>query len=99
MWQLQALLTTADGNSGKHTVALVLMHHEAGLDTSGDLVGVGHHTTDEVGVGLVEGGHQVIELALEVGGHSLATLALLPVLVLGSLQGLKKEGGSVQSVP
>ena len=53
-------------------------------------MGVGHHTTDEVGVGLVEGGHQVIELALEVGGDSLAALALLPVLVLGSLQGLAR---------
>ena len=59
--------------------------------TSGLLVGVGHHTTDEVGLGLVEGGHQVIELTLEVGGHGLATLALLPVLVLGSLEGLERE--------
>ena len=56
-------------------------------------MGVGHHTTDEVGLSLVEGGHQVIELALEVGGDSLATLALLPVLVLGSLQGLERESG------
>ena len=54
-------------------------------------MGVGHHTTDEVGVGLVEHAHQVVELALEVGGHGLATLALLPVLVLGSLQGLEME--------
>ena len=60
---------------------------------------VGDNTTDEVRLSLVESGHQVIKLALEVGGHGLATLALLPVLVLGSLQGLKKEGGSVQSVP
>ena len=56
-------------------------------------MGVGHHTTDEVGLGLVEGGHQVVELALEVGGDSLAALTLLPVLVLGSLQGLKRERG------
>ena len=56
-------------------------------------MGVGHHTTDEVGVGLVEHAHQVVKLALEVGGDSLATLALLPVLVLGSLQGLEKERG------
>ena len=55
---------------------------------SGLLVGVGHHTTDEVGLGLVEGGHQVVELALEVGGDGLAALALLPVLVLGSLERL-----------
>ena len=56
-------------------------------------MGVGHHTTDEVGLGLVEGCHQVVELALEVGGHSLASLALLPVLVLGSLQGLERGIG------
>ena len=54
-------------------------------------MGVGHHATDEVGLGLVEGGHQVVELALEVGGDSLAALALLPVLVLGSLQGLERK--------
>ena len=82
--------STADGNSGKHTVALVLVHHKAGLHTSGLLVGVGHHATDEVGLGLVEGGHQVVELALEVGGDSLAALALLPVLVLGSLKRLPR---------
>merc|ERR1719278_2147230 len=80
--------SSADGDTGQHTVALVLVHDEAGLHTSGDLVGVGHNATDEVGLGLVEGGHQVIKLALEVGGDSLATLALLPVLVLRSLCGL-----------
>ena len=56
-------------------------------------MGVGHHTTDEVGFSLVEGGHQVVKLALEVGGHGLAALALLPVLVLGSFQGLEREIG------
>merc|ERR1719412_306673 len=80
--------SSADGNTGQHTVALVLVHDQAGLHTSGDLVGVGHHATDEVGVGLVEGGHQVIKLTLEEGGHSLAASLLLPVLVLGGLQGL-----------
>ena len=69
---------------------LVLVHDEVGLDTSGLLVGIGHHATDEVGLGLVEGGHQVVELALEVGGDSLAALTLLPVLVLGSLQRLPR---------
>ena len=54
---------------------------------------VWHHTTDEVGLGLVEGCHQVVQLALEVGGDSLAALALLPVLILGSLQGLERERG------
>merc|ERR1719458_1527582 len=82
--------SAADGNTSKHTVALVLVHHKAWLDASGLLVGVGHNTTDEVGLSLVEGGHQVIKLTLEVGGHSLAALALLPVLVLGSLQGLAR---------
>ena len=51
-------------------------------------MGIWHHTTDEVGLSLVEDGHQVVELALEVGGDSLAALALLPVLVLGSLERL-----------
>merc|ERR1719192_399123 len=52
--------STADGNAGKDTVALVLVHHKAGLHTSRLLVGVGHHATDEVGLSLVEGGHQVV---------------------------------------
>merc|ERR1719341_1706007 len=82
--------STADGDAGKHTVALVLVHNQAWFHSSGLLVGVGHHATDEVGVGLVEHAHQVVKLALEVGGDSLATLALLPVLVLGSLQGLAR---------
>ena len=64
---------------------LVLVHDEVGLDTFGLLVGVGHHATDEVGLGLVQGGHQIIELALEVGGHGLAALALLAVSVLVNL--------------
>ena len=61
-----------------------------GLHAARLLVGVGHNATDEVGLGLVEGGHQVVELALEVGGHGLAALALLPVLVLGSLKRLPR---------
>ena len=56
-------------------------------------MGVGYHTTDEVGLSLVEGCHQVVELALEVGGDSLAALTLLPVLVLGSLKELTYENG------
>ena len=50
--------------------------------TSWLLVGVRDHATDEVGLRLVEGAHQVIQLALEVGRDGLPTLALLPVLVL-----------------
>ena len=64
------------------------MHNQARFNNSRLLVGVGHHATDEVRLRLVEGGHQVVQLALEVGGHGLAALALLTVLVLGSLQGL-----------
>ena len=48
-------------------------------------MGVGHNTTDEVRLSLVEGGHQVVELALEVGGHGLAALPLLSILVLRCL--------------
>merc|ERR1719347_1609977 len=78
----------ADGDTGQHTVTLVLVHHQAGLYSLGLLVSVGHHATDEVRLGLVEGGHQVVQLTLEVGGDSLAAALLLPVLILGSLQRL-----------
>merc|ERR1712226_153904 len=82
--------STADGDTSKDTIALVLVHDQARLHTTGLLVGVGHHTTDKVGVSLVEDTHEVVQLALEVGRHSLATLALLALLVLGSLQGLTR---------
>ena len=72
----------ADGDTSKDPVTLVLVHHKVWLNSSRNLVGVGDNTTDEVRLSLVQGGHQVIQLALEVGGDSLATLALLPVLVL-----------------
>merc|ERR1719510_1883384 len=79
----------ADGDTGQHAVALVLVHHQAGLNTAGLFVGVGHHATDEAGVGLVEGGHQVVQLALEVGGDGLAAALLLPAaIVLGGFQRL-----------
>merc|ERR550539_2045766 len=81
----------ADGDTGQDTVALVLVHHQTRLDTSGDLVGVGHHATDEAGVGLVEGVHQVVQLALEVGGDGLATALLLPAtVVLGGFKRLTR---------
>ena len=66
---------------------LVLVHDKLGLHAPRLLVGVGHHTADEVGLGLVEGRHQVVKLALEVGGHSLA--ASLPLFgPLGGGEGL-----------
>ena len=83
----------ADGNTSQYTVALVLVHHQARLHSFGLLVSVGHHTADEVRLSLVQGRHQVVQLALEVGGDSLAAALLLPVLILGSLQGLEKERG------
>ena len=79
----------ADGDTSEHTVTLVLVHDKIGLNASGLLVGVGHNATDEVGLSLVKGGHQVIKLTLEVGGHSLAASLLLPVgSILRSLKGL-----------
>ena len=53
-------------------------------------MGVWHNTADKVGLGLVEGGHQVVKLALEVGGHGFPALALLPVLVFGGFQRLSR---------
>ena len=60
---------------------------------SGLLVGVGHNTTDEVGLSLVEGAHQVVQLPLEVGGNGLAPLPLLPVLVFWSFERLTRMVG------
>ena len=50
--------------------------------TSWLLVGVGHHTADEVGLSLVEGAHQVVQLTLEVGGDCLSATLLLPTTVI-----------------
>ena len=41
-----------------------------------------------MGLGLVKGGHQVIQLAFEVGGDSFPSFSLLPLFVLGCFQGL-----------
>merc|ERR1719188_536278 len=81
---------SADGDTSQDTITLVLVHHKVRLNSSGDLVGVGDNTTDEVGLGLVQGGHQVIKLTLEVCRDSLATSLLLSVLVLGSLKRLTR---------
>ena len=56
-------------------------------------MGVGHDASDEVGLCLVEGAHQVVQLALEVGGDGLSALALLPVLVLGGFKRLARMVG------
>merc|ERR1719173_201268 len=104
LWVLQFVgeSSPADGNTGEHAVALVLVHDQGGLHASGLLVGVGHHATDEVGLSLVQRGHQVVQLALEVGGHSLATLALLAVSSifrgLEGLTGMVLEAGNGQSI-
>ena len=66
------------------------MHDKSGLNSSRNLVGVRHNTTDEVRLSLIQGGHQVIKLALEIGGHSLATLTLLSILVLGCFRRLTR---------
>ena len=58
------------------------------LNASRDLVSVRDNTSDEAGFGLVEDTHQVIQLALEVGGHRLASLALLTFCVLINLKDL-----------
>ena len=49
---------------------------------------VGNNAANEMGLGLVKGGHQVIQLALEVRGHSFSSFSLLPILVLRCLQWL-----------
>ena len=49
---------------------------------------VGNDAADEMGLGLVKGGHQVIQLAFEVGGDSFPSFSLLPLFVLGCFQGL-----------
>ena len=45
-------------------------------------MGVGHDASDEVGLCLVEGAHQVVQLALEVGGDRLAAALLLPTTII-----------------
>ena len=43
---------------------------------------VGDDAADEVWLRLVEGSHQVVQLALEVGGHCLTTTLLLATTVI-----------------
>ena len=77
--------TTADTDSLEHAVAGQLVHHQGGVQQEGRLVVVGHDAPDEVGVGRVQGGQELVKLGPEGRGHGLedfgsGVLALLLLL-------------------
>merc|ERR1719367_841363 len=81
----------ADPDALEHTVAGQLVHDQWGLHLAGLLVGVGHKATYEVGLAVVQGGHQLHEGNQVDGGDGLATsLLLLLALLLGGGGGLAR---------
>jgi len=82
--------SSTNGNTGKDTIALVLMHYKARLNTSRNLVSVGNNATNEVRLSFVECGHQIVKLTLEIRRDGLSTSLLLPVLILGSFKWLTR---------
>ena len=81
--------TTADTDSLEHAVASELVHHQGGVQQEGRLVVVGHDAPDEVGVGRVQSGQELVKLGPEGGGHGLEDLGsgvLTLLLLLDNLE-------------
>ena len=81
--------TTADTDSLEHAVAGQLVHHQGGVQQEGRLVVVGHDAPDEVGVGRVQSGQELVKLGPEGGGHGLEDLGpgvLTLLLLLDNLE-------------
>ena len=60
------------------------MHHQGRVQQQGGLVVVGYNASDEVGIGLVEGGQQGVQLGPEGRGDGLESLrpSILALLLL-----------------
>ena len=76
--------TTTDPDALQDSVAGELVHHQGRVQQQGGLVVVGHNASDEVGIGLVEGGQQGVELGSEGRGDGLEDLGagILSLLLL-----------------
>ena len=81
--------TTANPDPLEHAVASQLVHHQGRVQEQGGLVVVWHDATDEVGIGGVEGGQELVKLGPEGGGHGLEDLGpgvLALLLLLDNLE-------------
>ena len=85
--------TTADTDSLEHAVASELVHHQGGVQQEGRLVVVGHDAPDEVGVGRVQGGQELVKLGPEGGGHGLEDLGSGVLTLLLLLDNLEMKFG------
>ena len=85
--------TTADTDSLEHAVASELVHHQGGVQQEGRLVVVGHDAPDEVGVGRVQGGQELVKLRPEGGGHGLEDLGTGVLALLLLLDNLEMRCG------
>ena len=66
--------TSADSDALKYTVAGQLVHHKRRIKQSRRLVVVWHNASDEMGISLVQGGQQGIQLRSEGRRHCLEGL-------------------------
>ena len=85
--------TTTDTDSLEHAVAGELVHHQGGVEQEGRLVVVGHDAPDEVGVGRVQGGQELVKLGPEGGGHGLEDLGAGVLALLLLLDNLEMRCG------
>ena len=83
--------TAADTDALEHAVAGKLMHHQRGVQQEGRLVVVGHDAPDEVGVGRVQSGQQLVKLGPEGGGDGLEDLGSGVLTLLLLLDNLAME--------
>ena len=78
----------ADPDALEHTVASELVHHKSRIEEQRGLVVVWHDASDEVGIGGVEGGQQLVKLGPERRGdgfENLGTGVLSLLLLLNNL--------------
>ena len=83
--------TAADTDALEDAVASELMHHQRGVQQEGGLVVVGHDAPDEVGVGGVQSGQQLVKLGPEGGGDGLEDLGSGVLTLLLLLDNLAME--------
>ena len=85
--------TAADTDALEHAVAGQLMHHQGGVQQEGRLVVVGHDASNEVGVGRVQSGQQLVKLGPEGGGDGLEDLGAGVLTLLLLLDNLEMKFG------
>ena len=85
----------ADPDALEHTVASELVHHKSRIEEQRGLVVVWHDASDEVGIGGVEGGQQLVKLGPERRGDGFENLGAGVLSLLLLLNNLLRLAGMI----